>query len=56
MITVEKKPAIAPEVSADLGAVCNRDGIVRDPILLRRRSKDMHHNPQHPAVEQYHKP
>jgi hypothetical protein len=36
MITVEKKPAIAPEVFADLEAVCNRDGIVRDPILLRR--------------------
>ena len=33
MISVEKKPAIAPEVFADLEAVCNRDGIVRDPIL-----------------------
>src|SRR5208283_2871485 len=35
MATVEKIPAIAPEVLADLEAVCNTKGIVRDPKLLR---------------------
>jgi hypothetical protein len=33
---IEKTPAIDPEVLADLEAVCNTKGIVRDPILLRR--------------------
>ena len=36
MATVEKRPAIDPEVLADLEAVCNTKGIVRDPKLLRR--------------------
>ena len=36
MATVEKTPAIDPEVVADLEAVCNTKGIVRDPKLLRR--------------------
>ena len=36
MATVEKTPAIDPEVLADLEAVCNTKGIVRDPKLLRR--------------------
>jgi len=36
MPTVEKTPAIDPEVLADLEAVCNTKGIVRDPKLLRR--------------------
>jgi len=36
MATVEKIPAIDPEVLADLEAVCNTKGIVRDPKLLRR--------------------
>lgn len=36
MTTVEKTPAIDPEVLADLEAVCNTKGIVRDPKLLRR--------------------
>jgi hypothetical protein len=36
MATVEKTPPIDPEVLADLEAVCNTKGIVRDPELLRR--------------------
>ncbi len=36
MATVEKTPAIDPEVLADLEVVCNTKGIVRDPKLLRR--------------------
>ena len=36
MATVEKTPAIDPEVLADLEAVCNTKGIVRDPKLLHR--------------------
>jgi hypothetical protein len=36
MATDEKTPAIDPEVLADLEAVCNTKGIVRDPRLLRR--------------------
>jgi len=36
MPTVEKTPAIDPEVLADLEAVCNTKCIVRDPKLLRR--------------------
>jgi hypothetical protein len=36
MTTVEKSPAIDPDVLADLEAVCNTKGIVRDPKLLRR--------------------
>ena len=36
MATVEKTPAIDPEVVADLQAVCNTKGIVCDPTLLRR--------------------
>ncbi len=36
MATVERTPAIDPEVLADLEAVCNTKGIVRDPKLLRR--------------------
>ncbi len=36
MTTVEKTRAIDPEVLADLEAVCNTKGIVRDPKLLRR--------------------
>ena len=36
MATVEKTPAIDPEVLTDLEAVCNTKGIVRDPKLLRR--------------------
>ena len=35
MATVEKTPAIDPKVLADLEAVCNTKGIVRDPKLLR---------------------
>ena len=34
MATVEKGPAIDPEVLADLEAVCNTKGIVRDPNLF----------------------
>jgi hypothetical protein len=36
MAAVEKTPAIDPEVLADLEAVCNTKGIVRDPKFLRR--------------------
>ncbi len=36
MATAEKTPTIDPEVLADLEAVCNTKGIVRDPKLLRR--------------------
>ena len=36
MATVEKTPTIDREILADLEAVCNTEGIVRDPILLRR--------------------
>ena len=36
LTTVEKSRAIDPEVLADLEAVCNTKGIVRDPKLLRR--------------------
>ena len=36
MATAEETPAIDPEVLADLEAVCNTKGIVRDPKLLRR--------------------
>jgi hypothetical protein len=36
MGNVEKTPPIDPEVLADLEAVCNTKGIVRDPELLRR--------------------
>jgi uncharacterized phage-associated protein len=36
MATVEKAPPIDPEVLADLQAVCNTVGIVRDAKLLRR--------------------
>jgi hypothetical protein len=36
MATFEKTPPIDPEVLADLEAVCNTKGIVRDPELLRR--------------------
>ena len=36
MSTTEKPPAIDPAVMADLEAVCNTKGIVRDPELLRR--------------------
>jgi hypothetical protein len=36
MATVEKTPAIDPDVLADLTAVCNTKGIVHDPMLLRR--------------------
>ncbi len=36
MTSGEKSPAIDPEVLADLEAVCNTKGIVRDPNLLRR--------------------
>ena len=36
MATVEKRPAIDPDVLADREAVCNSKGIVRDPRLLRR--------------------
>ena len=36
MATVEKAPAIDPEVLADLEAVCNTRGIVRDLKLMQR--------------------
>ena len=36
MATVAKRPAIDPEVFADLEAVCNTKGIVRDPKILCR--------------------
>ena len=36
MATVEKTPAIDPEVLADLEAVCNTKGIVRDPAVHHR--------------------
>jgi len=36
MATVGKTPPIDPEVLADLEAVCNNDGVIRDPELLRR--------------------
>ncbi len=36
MASVEKSTAIDPEVLADLEAVCNTKGIVREPNLLRR--------------------
>ncbi len=39
MATVEKTPVIDPEVVADLEAVCNTKGIVRDPKLLRRMTE-----------------
>ena len=39
MPTVGKTPTIDPEVLADLEAVCNTKGIVRDPTLLRRISE-----------------
>ncbi len=32
----EAPPAISPDVMADLEAVCNARGIVRDPELYRR--------------------
>jgi hypothetical protein len=34
--TIDPAPAIDPAVMADLEAVCNTKGIVRDPDLLRR--------------------
>jgi len=36
MAAVDKPSAIDPEALADLEAVCNTKGIVRDPNLLRR--------------------
>ena len=36
MATVEKSPDIDPDVFADLEAVCNAKGIVRDPKLCGR--------------------
>lgn len=36
MATVERPSVIDPAVMADLEAVCNTKGIVRDPELLRR--------------------
>lgn len=36
MATVERTPPIDPEALADLEAVCNTNGIVRDPELLSR--------------------
>ncbi len=36
MATVGKAQAIDPDVLADLKAVCNTEGTVRDPELLRR--------------------
>jgi hypothetical protein len=36
MANVEKIQAIDPEVLADLEAVCNTEGIVRDPKLMSR--------------------
>ena len=36
MKTIESPPAIDPDVMADLEAVCNTKGIVRDPELYRR--------------------
>jgi hypothetical protein len=36
MATVENTPPTDPEVLADLEAVCNTKGIVRDPELMRR--------------------
>jgi hypothetical protein len=36
MATIAKTPPIDPDVLADLEAVCNTKGIVRDPELLRR--------------------
>jgi hypothetical protein len=43
MATVEKTPPIDPEVLADLEAVCNTKGIVRDPELFRRITERADH-------------
>jgi hypothetical protein len=52
MATIEKTPAIDPEVLEDLEAVCNTKGIVRDPTLLRRITERAD-KVQHETLEQF---